>query len=155
MTIILTFDITVLCFHLGTTLFTTHFPFRAQRFKSKGYYKHLHIITVVSGVLSGASFVGIQYALGGYSRTVVPIFCLSSPGSAFVFSVIPLCVLSAIFLSIVMILLFKIVGFGKLSFSSKVRVCVYIKSSKLHDCTSVRLWVCRLIVMYPHFMHTN
>ena len=138
-TFITTFDRIVLCFQLGVTLFASHFPFRAERFKSKGYYKHLHIVTVVCGLFSGACFVGLQFALGGYSRTVVPIFCLAGAGSAFVFSVIPLCVLSAIFLSIVMILLFKIVGFGKLSFSTKVRVYVY----EILNITSTVFLTCR------------
>ena len=123
-TVITTFDLIILCSQLGVTLFASCFPFRAQTFKSKGHYKHLHKITVVFGVLCGASFVGFQFALGGYSRTVVPIFCLASEGSAFVFSVIPLCVLSAIFLSIVMILLFKFVRFN-----TKVKYCLKLDTT--------------------------
>ena len=53
--------------------------------------------------------VGLQFALGGFSRTVVPIFCLAASESAFVFGVIPACFISAIFLTFMMALFFKII----------------------------------------------
>ena len=59
--------------------------------------------TVVSGIL-----VGAQLGLGGYSRTVVPIFCLADASSAFAFAIVPTSAINALFLTIVMILLFKV-----------------------------------------------
>ena len=76
---------------------------------TKGRYKYLHFVAVVSIVGVSGLLVGFQFALGGYSRTVAPIFCLGSPGSAFLFGVVPACLTSAIFLTFVMILLFKII----------------------------------------------
>ena len=58
----------------------------------------------VSGVL-----VGLQFAVGGYRRTVVPVLCIAAPESSFVFGIVPVCLISAIFLTFVMILLFKII----------------------------------------------
>jgi hypothetical protein len=72
----------------------------------KGRYKYLHFVAVVSIVGVSGLLVGFQFALGGYSRTAVPIFCLGSPGSAFLFGVVPACLTSAIFLTFV---LFKII----------------------------------------------
>ena len=60
-------------------------------------------------------FVGVQFAVGGYSRTVVPIYCLASPEGAFVFAVVPVCISSATFLTFVMILLFKIIDIDGLN----------------------------------------
>jgi hypothetical protein len=108
-TFVPTFELTGLCFHLGTVLFTAYFPFRARELVTKGRYKYLHFVAVVSIVGVSGLLVGFQFALGGYSRTVAPIFCLGSPGSAFLFGVVPACLTSAIFLTFVMILLFKII----------------------------------------------
>ena len=110
----------MLCFHLGTVLFAAYFPFRAREFESKGRYKYIHIAAVASALLFSAFLVGVQFALGGYSRTVVLIFCLSDTSSAFVFGVIPGCVITAIFLTLVILLLFKIVDIGGWKFTAKV-----------------------------------
>ena len=115
-------DLTVLCFNLGTVLFAAYFPFRAREFESKGRYNYTHIAAVASAVIFSGMLVSIQFALGGYSRTVVPIFCLADPSNAFVFAVIPACVISAIFLTIVMLLLFKIFDIGQWKFKTRVRI---------------------------------
>ncbi|CAI8040984.1 hypothetical protein GBAR_LOCUS22774 [Geodia barretti] len=104
------FDLTGLCFHLGTVLFTAYFPFRARKLETKGGYKYLHVFAVICGVGFSIFLVGLQFAVGGFSRTVVPIFCLAASESAFVFGVIPGCFISAIFLTFVMVLLFKIIN---------------------------------------------
>jgi hypothetical protein len=109
-TFIPTFDLTGLCFHLGTVLFTAYFPFRARKLETKGGYKYLHVVAVICGVGFSIFLVGLQFAVGGYSRTVVPIFCLAASESAFVFGVIPACFISAIFLTFVMALFFKIIN---------------------------------------------
>ena len=101
-------------------LFSAYFPFRAREFESKGRYKYVHIAAVASALLFSAFLVGVQFALGGYSRTMVPIFCLSDVSSAFVFGVIPLCIITATFLTLVMLLLFKIVDIGGWKFRAKV-----------------------------------
>ena len=90
-------------------LFTAYFPFRARKLETKGHYKYLHIIAI--GCAFGVSIllVGIQFGAGGYSRTMVPIFCVASSASAFALAIVPACILSAVFLTFVMILLFKIV----------------------------------------------
>ena len=103
-----TFNLTGLCFHLGTVLFTAYFPFQARRLEKKGGYKYLHLIAVLCAIGFAAFLVGVQFGLGGFSRTVVPIFCVAAPESAFVLGIIPICVISAIFLTFVMVLLFKI-----------------------------------------------
>ena len=108
-TFIPTFDLVGLCLHLGTVLFTAYFPFRARTLETKGHYKYLHIVAVVCAFMVATFFVGVQFGIGGYSRTMVPIFCLASSESSFVFGIVPGCIISAIFLTFVMILLFKIV----------------------------------------------
>ena len=109
-TFISSFDLTGLCFHLGTVLFTAYFPFRARQLQKNGGYKYLHLVAVISIIGISGFLVGFQFALGGYSRTAAPIFCLGSPESAFLFGVVPACVTSALFLTFVIILLFKIVA---------------------------------------------
>ena len=108
-TFIPTFDLVGLCFHLGTVLFTAYFPFRARTLETKGHYKYLHIVAVVCAFTLAMLLVGIQFGAGGYSRMMAPIFCLASSESSFVLAIIPGCFISAIFLTFVMILLFKIV----------------------------------------------
>ena len=108
-TFVPTFELIGLCFHLGTVLFTAYFPFRARKLETKGGYKYLHIVTLICTIGGSGFFVGLQFAAGGYSRTVVPIYCFAAPESAFVFAVVPVCVTSAIFLTFVMVLLFKII----------------------------------------------
>ena len=98
-----------LCFHLGTVLFTVYFPFRARTLETKGHYKYLHIVAVVFPLTLATLFLGIQYGIGGYSRTMVPIFCLPSSEGSFALAIVPGCFISAIFLTFVMVLLFKIV----------------------------------------------
>ena len=104
-----TFDLVGLCFHLGTVLFTAYFPFRARTMETKGHYKYLHIVAVVCAFTLATLLVGIQFGAGGYSRMMTPIFCLASSESSFALAIIPGCFISAIFLTFVMILLFKIV----------------------------------------------
>ena len=108
-TFVPTFELVGLCFHLGTVLFTAYFPFRARKLQTKGGYRRLHIVTIITTIGVSGIFVGLQFAAGGYSRTVVPIYCFAAPESAFVFAVIPVCITSAIFLTFVMVLLFKII----------------------------------------------
>ena len=96
-------------FHLGVVIFAIYFPFKYRHFEAKHRFKYIHIAAVVSAILVPAPNIGIQYALGGYSRTLVPLFCLSNRSSAFFFAVIPASLASAIFLSLVMLLFFKIV----------------------------------------------
>ena len=108
-TFIPTFDRVGLCFHLGTVLFTAYFPFRARTLENKGPYKYLHILAVVCAFMVATFFVGVQFGSGGYSRTMAPIFCLASSDGSFVFGIVPGCFISAIFLTFVMIILFKIV----------------------------------------------
>ena len=124
-TFIPTFDLTGLCFHLGTVLFTAYFPFKARNLEKKGGYKYLHLIAVLCAVGLSGFLVGVQFGVGGYSRMVVPIFCLAASESAFVFGVIPACLISAIFLTFVMVLLFKIVDIE----GWKHEVCTYIMTS--------------------------
>ena len=107
-TFIPTFDLVGLCFHLGTVLFTAYFPFRARTLETKGHYKYLHIVAVVCAVGSSGFLTGIQFGIGGYSRTIVPVFCLASPEGAFGFSIVPVCITCATFLTFVVVLLFKI-----------------------------------------------
>ena len=107
-------------------LFTVYFPIRAREFESKGYNKYIHLITVVCAVIFPAFLVGIQYGMGGYTRTVVPIFCISDTSSAFVFAVIPISIISAILVTLVMILLFKIFNIGGWKVDTKVHVCLNI-----------------------------
>ena len=95
--------------YLGVVLFGTYFPFTAKQFKSKGYCKHVHITVVILAVLCSAALVGAQLAMGGYTRTMVPIFCLAGVDSAFWYAVVPPCFLAAVFLTLVMVLLFKII----------------------------------------------
>jgi hypothetical protein len=109
-TFVPTFELTGLCFHLGTVLFTAYFPFRARRFEKKGSYKYLHLVAVLCGFGFSGFLVGIQFAVGGYNRNIVPIFCVAAPESAFFFGIIPVCIISATFLTVVMILLCKIVN---------------------------------------------
>ena len=109
-TFVPTFELTGLCFHLGTVLFTAYFPFRARRFEKKGSYKYLHLVAVLCGFGFSGFLVGIQFAVGGYNRNIVPIFCVAAPESAFFFGIIPVCIISALFLTVVMILLCKIVN---------------------------------------------
>ena len=75
-------------------------------------------------MLFSAVFVGFQFGLGGYRQSMVPIFCLAEVGSAFVFAILPTCVISAIFLTLVMLLLFKI--FDIASWNFKPKVYIYI-----------------------------
>ena len=105
-------DLIFLCFHLGLVLFGAYFPFYARKFNTRGRTKYIHITAVASAMMLPALTVGIQFAMGGYRRTMVPIFCLADTGSAFVFAIVPGCLLSAVFLTLVMILLFKIVRLG-------------------------------------------
>ena len=121
-TFVPTHDVTALCFQLGTVLFAAYFPFRARMFESKGWYKYIHIAAVANAVIFPATLVGIQYGLGGYSRTSVPIFCLADPSSAFVFAVIPACLTNATFLTLVVLLLFKIFDIGGWKLKTKVMV---------------------------------
>ena len=90
-------------------LFTAYFPFRARKLETKGRYKYLHLIAIGCAVGVSILLVGIQFGAGGYSRTVVPIFCLTFSASAFALGIVPGCILLAVFLTFVMILLFKIV----------------------------------------------
>ena len=90
-------------------LFTAYFPFRARTLETKGHYKYLHIVAVVFPLTLATLFLGIQYGAGGYSRTMVPIFCLPSSEGSFALAIVPGCFISAIFLTFVMVLLFKIV----------------------------------------------
>ena len=122
MTFIPSFDLIALCFHLGTVLFAAYFPFRAREFESKGRYKYIHLTALISAVLFSAVFVGFQFGLGGYRQSMVPIFCLAEAGSAFVFAILPTCVISAIFLTLVMLLLFKIFDIGSWNFKTKVYI---------------------------------
>ena len=134
MTFIPTFDLIALCFQLGTVLFTAYFPFRAREFESKGRYKYIHLAAVISAVFFPSILVAIQFGLGGYSRTVVPIFCLADIGSSFVFAIIPACLTSATFLTLVMLLLFKIFDIAgwKLKPKVELNVCVlYTKPNSL------------------------
>ena len=107
-TFIPAFEQVAICFHLGSVLFTAYFPFRARAFESRGHFKYVHLVAIITSLLFPAVLVGIQYGLGGFSRTVVPIYCLADAGSALVFAIIPTCVSTSIFLNLVMILLFKI-----------------------------------------------
>ena len=80
--------------------------------------------------------MGIQFGVGGYSRTMVPIFCLAGSSSAFVIAVIPSCVITAIFLTFVMMLLFKVFDIGKWKLKAKVNYlndlfCTNIETSTL------------------------
>lgn len=119
-TFIPSFDQTALCFQLGTLLFSAYFPFRAREFESKGHYKYLHLVAIISCILFPIILVGIQFGLGGYSRTMVPVWCLADPGSAFVLGIIPSCVINAVFLTLVMILLFKVFDISGWRFKPKV-----------------------------------
>ena len=112
-------DITLLCFHLGLVLFGAYFPFYAREFDAKGRTKYIHITAVASAILIPALIVGIQFAMGGYRRTMVPIFCLADTGSTFVFSIVPVCILSAVFLTLVMLLFFKTVRLGGCQYITK------------------------------------
>ena len=95
--------IAIVRIHLGLVLFGAYFPFYAREFDAKGRTKYIHITAVASAILIPALIVEIQFAMGGYRRTMVPIFCLADTGSTFVFSIIPVCLLSAVFLTLVMI----------------------------------------------------
>ena len=97
------FDLTALCYQLGTVLFTVYFPFRAREFKTKHRLKYIHLVAIVNAIVFPGVLVGVQYGLGGYSRTVVPIFCLADASSAFLFAIIPTSLINAIFLTFVMI----------------------------------------------------
>ena len=85
------------------------FPFKARELETNGGYKYLHVAAVVCAIGVAVFLVGLQFKGGGYSRTVVPVLCLSTPDSALVFGIAPVCVMSAIFLTFVMVLLFKII----------------------------------------------
>ena len=126
-TVVPAFDQTALCFQLGTLLFTAYFPFRAREFESKGRYKYLHLAAILCCILFPIFLVGIQFGLGGYSRTMVPIFCLANPGSAFVLGIIPSCVINALFLMLVMIMLFKVFDISGWKF--KPKVCTIVHNS--------------------------
>lgn len=89
-------------------------------FESKGWYKYIHIAAVANATIISASLVGIQYGLGGYSRTSAPIFCLADPSTAFVFAVVPACLINAAFLTLVVLLLFKIFDIGGWKLKTKV-----------------------------------
>lgn len=74
-----------------------------------GGYKYVHVTAVVCALAVASLLVGFQYVVGGYSRLIVPIFCIADPESAYFFGIIPICFISATFLTFVMILLFKVV----------------------------------------------
>jgi len=112
-------DITLLCFHLGLVLFGAYFPFSAREFDAKGRTKYIHITAVASAILIPALIVGFQFAMGGYHRGMSPIFCLADSGTAFVFAIIPLSLLSAVFLMLVMILFFRTVRLGGCQYITK------------------------------------
>ena len=142
-TFIPSFDFTVLCFQLGTVLFGVYFPFRAREFESKGHCKWIHLVSVINAVSLSALLVGVQFGLGGYSRTMVPVFCLADMGSALVVSVIPTCVILAIFLTLVMLLLFKIFDIAGWKLRTKVELHIlelsHIPDSMLHVISSIEL----------------
>ena len=100
-------------------LFGAYFPFYAREFDAKGRTKYIHIAAVASAIIFPALIVGIQFVIGGYRRTMVPIFCLADTGSALVFAIIPVCLLSAVFLTLVMILFFKTVRLGGCQYITK------------------------------------
>ena len=149
MTFIPTFDLIALCFQLGTVLFAAYFPFRAREFESKGRYKYIHLAAVINSVFFSAVLVAIQFGLGGYSRTVVPIFCLAEIGSSFVFAIIPACVTSATFLTLVMLLLFKIFDIAGWKLKPKVELCIL--------CTTLRFvvapWKVFIAKIISHVSH--
>ena len=123
LTFIPTHDLVLLCFQLGTVIFAAYFPYRAREFESKGCYKYIHITAVVTAISFSSLMVGFTYAVSGYSRTMVPIFCLASDSSgSFAFDIIPICLVTAIFLTFVMVLLFKIIDFGGWKLKTKVRI---------------------------------
>ena len=96
-------------FHLGVIIFGAYFPFCARLFEAKGRYKYVHIAAVICAFLIPAPNIGIQFTLGGYSRTLVPLWCLSNRSSAFFFAVIPASLASAVFLTLVVLLFIKII----------------------------------------------
>ena len=114
------FNLIALCYQLGTVLFGAYFPFRAREFKTKHRFKYVHLVAVVSAIVFPGVLVGVQYGLGGYSRTVVPIFCLADASSAFLFAIIPTSLINAIFLTFVMMLLFKVLDISGWKLRSKV-----------------------------------
>ena len=105
----LVFNLTVLSAYLGVVLLGLYFPFTARNFESRGYFKYVHIMALVMGVLISVLFVGYHLSMGGYRRRILPIFCVAQVESAFWGSVLPHCVIAATFLTLVMVLLFKIV----------------------------------------------
>ena len=109
LTFSLQFDFMLLSFYLGIVLFGTYFPFTARKYESRGCYKYVHIVALVTGVLCSAALVGVQFARGGYRRRIAPIFCLATVESALWGAVVPQCFIAATFLTLVMVLLFRIV----------------------------------------------
>ena len=108
-TISFAFDLTILSAYLGVVLLGIYFPFIARNFESRGYFKYVHIMALVIGVLLSVLCVGCHLSMGGYRIRIVPIFCVAQVDSAFWGSVVPHCVIAATFLTLVMVLLFKIV----------------------------------------------
>ena len=102
-------NFSLLSVYLGVVLFGTYFPFTARRLKSKGCHKYIHIIALVTILLCSMLIVGAEFINGGYHRTMVPIFCLAEPKTAFEYAVVPPCFTAAIFVTLVMVLLFKII----------------------------------------------
>ena len=101
----------LLSVYLGVVLFGTYFPFSARKFESRGCFRYIHsdMVVLVIAVLFSSVLVGVQLALGGYRRRMVPIFCLTEANSAFWSAIVPPCFIAAIFLTLVMVLFFKII----------------------------------------------
>ena len=99
----------LLSLYLGVVLFGTYFPFSVRKFESRGCFRYVHIVALVTTVLFSLVLVGVQLASGGYRRRMVPIFCLAETHSAFWSAIVPPCFIAAVFLSLVMVLFFKVI----------------------------------------------
>ena len=151
-TFILSFDFFGLCFHMGTVLFTVYFPFRARGLETRGGYKYFHLVAVICAIGFSGVLVGLQFAVGGYSRTVIPVLCIAAPESSFVFGIVPVCLISAIFLTFVMILLFKIISIQGWRLNRSEVCMLYFRClSYIEVCSKkdVGCKSCRIIISVP------
>ena len=113
-------------------LFTAYFPFCARKFESKGCYKYIHVVAVINSTVVSGFLVGAQLGLGGYGRTVVPIFCLADASSAYAFAIVPTNAINALVLTFVMILHFKVFDIGGWKLKSKVLSLLCVLSKSIH-----------------------
>ena len=91
------------------------FPFHAKKYETRGYFRYIHIAMVIAAIVLPLESVGVILGTGGLTITrFPPVACFARETDASYFAyVLPVSIISAIGVSLLVIILWARVGNSK------------------------------------------